>query len=538
MATRAFVRKQDEQGTDLRIPISEQMQPPKAPRRHLGVQLLGTVFILLLAAAVVVQRWSSARAWPEGLIQVNGRLEGDRTTVSSKFSGRIAKLLAREGDTVKAGQVLVRIDDPQTRARLEQGRANLQAALAQASGARESVALTAETTGAQVLQAEGLVNQAESGVSAAGAEVSRTTASVETARATASSAGADARTAQAGLSLARANRESAVAAVSSARARVETARAGTRAARAAIDAAQATSDKAIRDARRYRALVAEGAVSEQTGDVYEAAERTARAQLESAREQAAAAEAGIVGRESQLNGAREQLAAAEAAIQQAWAQAEAANARSDAAGAVVRQSNAQLRAARQAVHQAKARRQQAIGQLDQARTAPRQVAVSRTNRAQAQARIQQAQGAVAELQSVLQELSIVAPASGTITTRMRDVGEVVSAGTPLLDLVNLDRLYLKVYVPEAQIGKVRLGLPARVYVDAFPNEPFEATIRYIASTAEFTPKEVQTADQRVKLVYAVKLYLTNNPGHRLTPGMPADAVIRWKDDVPWQKPRW
>jgi HlyD family secretion protein len=95
-----------------------------------------------------------------------------------------------------------------------------------------------------------------------------------------------------------------------------------------------------------------------------------------------------------------------------------------------------------------------------------------------------------------------------------------------------------VFVPETEIGRVRLGLPARIYTDAFPERPFPATVRYIASRAEFTPKEIQTPDERVKLVYAVKLYLDENPDHRLTPGLPADAVIRWKDDTPWQRPRW
>lgn len=114
----------------------------------------------------------------------------------------------------------------------------------------------------------------------------------------------------------------------------------------------------------------------------------------------------------------------------------------------------------------------------------------------------------------------------------------MAAGAPLLELVDLDHLYLKVYVPEVQIGKLRLDLPARIYTDAFPDQPFEATVRYIASKAEFTPKEVQTPDERVKLIYPVKLYLTANPDHRLTPGLPADAVIRWREDVAWVKPRW
>ena len=143
-----------------------------------------------------------------------------------------------------------------------------------------------------------------------------------------------------------------------------------------------------------------------------------------------------------------------------------------------------------------------------------------------------------EVLSLKDDLTIHAPAKGIITTRIVDEGEVVTAGSPLFDIVDLDQLYLKVYVPEFQIGKVRLGLPARIYSDAFPDKPFSATVRYIASRAEFTPKEVQTPDERVKLVYAVKLYLTENPEHQLTPGLPADAVIRWKEGIEWEKPHW
>jgi len=149
----------------------------------------------------------------------------------------------------------------------------------------------------------------------------------------------------------------------------------------------------------------------------------------------------------------------------------------------------------------------------------------------------QGEAALAEAESILTDLTIVAPTSGTITTRMVDTGEVVIAGAPLLELMDLDRLYLKVYIPEIEIGKVRLDLPARIYTDAFPDQHFDATVGYIASKAEFTPKEIQTRDERVKLIYAVKLYLAANPDHRLTPGLPADAIIRWHEGVVWMKPR-
>jgi len=152
--------------------------------------------------------------------------------------------------------------------------------------------------------------------------------------------------------------------------------------------------------------------------------------------------------------------------------------------------------------------------------------------------LEQTRAVLREAQSVLDDLTIRAPQAGVIVTRIRDAGEVVAAGGPLFDLVDLDRLYLKVYVPETQIGKLHLGLLARIYTDAFPEQNYPATLRYVASQAEFTPKEVQTPDERVKLTYAVKLYLDANPDHRLTPGLPADAVIRWRDEVEWVRPRW
>ena len=133
---------------------------------------------------------------------------------------------------------------------------------------------------------------------------------------------------------------------------------------------------------------------------------------------------------------------------------------------------------------------------------------------------------------------IKSPGNGVVLTRLREPGEVVMPGGAVVEIVDLDHLYLKVYVPESKIGQLRLGLPVRIYTDAQPDHFYEAIVSTISSRAEFTPKEVQTTDERVKLVYAVKLVITNNPQHQLTPGVPADAVIRWKETVGWQKPRW
>ena len=111
-------------------------------------------------------------------------------------------------------------------------------------------------------------------------------------------------------------------------------------------------------------------------------------------------------------------------------------------------------------------------------------------------------------------------------------------GVPLYAIADLSKVYLKAYIPEPMLGRIQLGQAAQIWTDSAPDQPIEAKVGYIANRAEFTPKEVQTPDERVKLTYAVKLYLDQNPEHRLTPGVPADAVVRWKDGVAWQQPRW
>ncbi|MEW6544637.1 MAG: efflux RND transporter periplasmic adaptor subunit [Nitrospirota bacterium] len=368
------------------------------------VQRKERVIGLALAAAVAIGGFAAMTEWlrnqrlPDGLIQANGRIEGDHVTIASKFPGRVQALLAREGDVVKARQVLIQIDDVQTRAKVEQARRAFETVEAQVQAAHTSLAVLN-------LEVPLAIEAADERVTSA---------------------------------------------------------------RAAVAKAEAVEYEARRDAERIRPLVAEQAVSQQQHDQAEARWTVAKNDLKAAK--------------AALLQSRKELAQAELG----WKRIHA--------------------------------KESEVAALERQRD--------------------QAEAALNEADSVLADLTLVAPTDGTVTTRFVDVGEVVATGAPLLELVDLDRLYLKVYVPEVQIGKLRLGLPARIYTDAFPDQPFEATVKYIASRAEFTPKEVQTPDERVKLVYAVKLYLTENPQHRLTPGLPADAVIRWRDDVAWAKPKW
>jgi membrane fusion protein YbhG len=117
-----------------------------------------------------------------------------------------------------------------------------------------------------------------------------------------------------------------------------------------------------------------------------------------------------------------------------------------------------------------------------------------------------------------------APGNGVITVRQAEVGEVVSPGTPVVTLADLDHVWLRAYVAETDLGRIRWGRDATIRTDTYPDKAYHGRISFIASNAEFTPKSVQTFKERVTLVYRIKVDV-DNPNHELKPGMPADAEI-------------
>jgi len=119
---------------------------------------------------------------------------------------------------------------------------------------------------------------------------------------------------------------------------------------------------------------------------------------------------------------------------------------------------------------------------------------------------------------------LVAPNAGVISVRQAELGEVVSPGTPIVTLSDLDHVWLRAYVAETDLGKIRWGQDAFLTTDTYPGKKYRGRISFISSTAEFTPKSVQTYKERVTLVYRIKIDV-DNPNHELKPGMPADASI-------------
>lgn len=175
-------------------------------------------------------------------------------------------------------------------------------------------------------------------------------------------------------------------------------------------------------------------------------------------------------------------------------------------------------------------------ELEQARLGEEQLAVMRASRDALESERRQAAALLAEQQSLVADFAIRSPMDGRVLARTVEVGERVDPGTPLFALVDLDQLYVKIYVPEPRIGEVVLGQEARVYVDAYPGRPFPARVSRVSQEAEFTPKNVETPEERAKLVFAVEVALAENPGGVLKPGMPADAVLRLTPDAEWAEP--
>ena len=146
----------------------------------------------------------------------------------------------------------------------------------------------------------------------------------------------------------------------------------------------------------------------------------------------------------------------------------------------------------------------------------------------AQARLAQAEAGRDLLVKTISDATIVSPVSGMVTHKVVEPGEFVGPGVPLLTIADLDDVRLNIYVTEVELGRVRLGQRAEIRIDSHPGRSLGGTVIFISPEAEFTPKNVQTKEERVKLVYRVKVEIPN-PESILKPGMPADALIMTGD---------
>ena len=376
------------------------------------------ILIVAFGIFIVWRAFFAKPAQPANVVALSGRIEGDDSAVAGKTSGRLMEVHFREGDEVRAGEVIAILDDSQVRAREEQAQAGVLQAEARLRSARQQIAIFNEQLRQNNLEkrqseadSEGRVRQAEAELAAAEAQLAQQKSSYQL---------------------------------------------------AAFD----------RDA--YSKLVETGAVSERQG---RQAQTTADAQ-----------EASVAAAQRRVEAARGALTTARSSLRNPEIRS--------AQVAMIRQQIAQQKSE---IASAAADEQKAKAQLDEARA----------NR---------------------NDLRITAPFDGTIVTRTAEPGEMLGAGTPVVTLLDLRKVYLRGYVPEGEIGNVKISQPARVYLDSDPDRPLDAYVLRIDPQATFTPENTYFQKDRVKQVVGVKLGLKTGFGNA-KPGMPADAEILTSGDT-------
>ncbi len=374
---------------------------------------IALVLVVLLIVGLVLWWFFIRQApIPSNIIALSGRIEGDDSVVAAKTSGRIREIRVREGDRLKAGEVIAILDDEQSAAREQQAKSAADEAQTRVTHSQQQIAVLGEqlkqariTVEQTKLDAQGRVRQAEAQVAAAEANLSQ---------------------------------------------------------------AQAGYEQARYDFERFTKLAKSGDVSDR--------------------------------------------------------QREQARTTAEAQAAVVDATKKQVAAARGALTTARANLENPPIRLSQAAAIQKQITQAQSDVAAAQADTERARAQLREAQANRNDLTIVAPFDGTIATRSAEPGEVVAPGTPIVTLLDLGKLYLRGFVPEGDIGRVKLEQSARIYLDSDPKVPIDAVVSRIDPEASFTPENTYFRNDRVKQVIGVKL-LIKNPTGAAKPGMPADGEI-------------
>jgi HlyD family secretion protein len=402
----------------------------------------------------------------EGQLLVSGFIEADEVEVAAEIAGRVAELPFDKGDEVEAGDVLVRIDP----ALLEAQRAITQAQLDLAKAQRDLVRAGAR---------QEVIDQAR-------AQVDIAQASLEGAQVVLGDAAAlrnDPQDIQ--VQIAQAQTQLAVA-------------------QQQVGAAQVSVTAAERSRQLfYDALANLQAIRDRYGWNWAGAPAQDGPGLEAAQSPRRVDEA-----YANLNSALESADGAQALLD-ALATFEGDP----------QAYQAQVIDAQTSVTTAQAALDRAMADLADLEAGPTEEELAVAN-----AQVDQIEASLGVIDERIGQLTITAPINGVVLEESIHVGELASPGGAIITLADLDTVKLTVYIPEAQLDLVALNQPASVSVDSFPDRTFEGIVTQIANQAEFTPRNVQTREERVNLVFAVKITL-DNPDHALKPGMPADALF-------------
>jgi HlyD family secretion protein len=235
------------------------------------------------------------------------------------------------------------------------------------------------------------------------------------------------------------------------------------------------------------------------------------------RQQVTMAEAALSVQLRQLAAAEQNLAAAKKTVEADDADLELAKLQFSRADDLMKKGAGTIEARDQT--SATLKRSNAALERDQAleKSAERQVELARAN-------VHSAKESLNLAKIILDYTVLSAPFDGVISVRQAELGEIMVPGTPVVTLADLDHIWLRAYINETDIGKIRLDQSAVVKTDTYPGKIYKGRVSFISSAAEFTPKSVETHAERVTLVYRIKIDI-DNPTHELVPGMPADAIL-------------
>jgi HlyD family secretion protein len=380
------------------------------------------LLVVLAAAGAAVYAFRGMGNQPGNRIVVSGNIELTEVNIAFKTAGRLIERNVDEGDAVKKGQVIARLDRDQLSAQREREAAGLASAESQLSQARTSLEWQKQTLAADI----------------------------ETRRAD----------------------------LAAAEARLAELKNGSRPqekldAKAAVDSAASEVERAKKDWDRAQTLFKNDDISAAQFDQYRNRSESAEAQLKQVKEREGLVLAGprveqIAGQEAQVARARGVLKTAEA-------------------------NQLEMK-----------RREQELT----------------TRRAEST----RSRASLSLIESQLSDTVAVSPVDGVVLVKAADVGEVLAPGTSVVTVGDIEHPWLRGYVNETDLGKVKLGAKVKVTTDSYPGKIYNGRVTFISSEAEFTPKQIQTQQERVKLVYRIKIEL-DNPLRELKSNMPADAEI-------------
>jgi len=380
------------------------------------------VILVVLAIAAGIYFFSRNGKESQNQIIVSGNIELTEVSIAFKTSGRLIERMVDEGDSVKKGIVVARLDRDQLTAQRDREAASLQLSVAQLAQAETSLAWEKQSLEADLDQRR--------------ADLASTEARL--------------------LELKNGSRPQEI-----------------KEAKAAVESAQAEYDRAQKDWDRAQTLYKNDDISTAQYDQYRSHWEGTDAALKQAKERQALVLAGP--RTEQIQAATAQVQHAQGAIK----------------GAEVNRLEIK-------------RREQELPLR--------------------RADIARAQASLALIETQIADTIAVSPIDGIVLVKSAEPGEVLAAGTPVMTIGDLAHPWLRAYINETDRGKVKIGEKVKIKTDSYPDKTYEGRISFISSEAEFTPKQIQTQEERVKLVYRIKIDLAN-PNQELKSNMPADAVI-------------